>query len=42
MNIESVNWGELSPEIFLKQYWQKKPLLIKQAFTDFEDTISAA
>ena len=41
MNIESVNWGELSPEIFLKQYWQKKPLLIKQAFTDFEDTISA-
>ena len=41
MNIESVNWGELSPEIFLKQYWQKKPLLIKQAFTDFKDTISA-
>lgn len=41
MNIESLNWGDLSPEIFLKEYWQKKPLLIKQAFSNFEDTISA-
>ena len=41
MNLESLNWGDLSPEIFLKEYWQKKPLLIKQAFSNFEDTISA-
>jgi 50S ribosomal protein L16 3-hydroxylase len=41
MNIESLNWGELSPETFLAEYWQKKPLLIKQAFKNFEDTISA-
>lgn len=41
MNIESLNWGDLSPETFLKEYWQKKPLLIKQAFKDFQDTIPA-
>jgi 50S ribosomal protein L16 3-hydroxylase len=41
MNLESLNWGDLSPEIFLKEYWQKKPLLIKQAFSNFKDTISA-
>ncbi len=41
MNIESLNWGELSPELFLKEYWQKKPLLIKQAFNNFQDTIPA-
>ncbi|MDX5299443.1 MAG: cupin domain-containing protein, partial [Gammaproteobacteria bacterium] len=27
--------GGLSVETFLKEYWQKKPLLIRQAFTDF-------
>tara|TARA_R110000737_G_scaffold34134_2_gene52466 strand:+ start:8650 stop:9804 length:1155 start_codon:yes stop_codon:yes gene_type:complete len=41
MNIESINWGDLTPELFLAQYWQKKPLLIKQAFTDFQDSITA-
>ena len=41
MNIESLNWGELSPEIFLAEYWQKKPLLIKQAYKNFQDTIPA-
>jgi 50S ribosomal protein L16 3-hydroxylase len=41
MNIESLHWGELSPETFLAEYWQKKPLLIKQAFKDFKDTIPA-
>jgi len=41
MNIESLNWGDLTPEIFLAQYWQKKPLLIKQAFSNFKDSISA-
>jgi len=30
----------LSQEEFLEQYWQKKPLLIRQAFTDFESPIA--
>jgi len=30
----------LSQQGFLEQYWQKKPLLIRQAFTDFESPIS--
>lgn len=41
MNIDSLNWGDLTPEIFLAQYWQKKPLLIKQAFANFQDSITA-
>ncbi len=41
MNIATLNWGDLTPEEFLSQYWQKKPLLIKQAFKGFEDTITA-
>ena len=31
----------LSQEQFLQQYWQKKPLLIRQAFPEFESPISA-
>lgn len=31
----------LSQQQFLDQYWQKKPLLIRQAFTDFESPLSA-
>ncbi|RKZ82116.1 MAG: cupin domain-containing protein, partial [Gammaproteobacteria bacterium] len=31
----------LSQQQFLDQYWQKKPLLIRQAYTDFESPISA-
>ena len=30
----------LSQQQFLDQYWQKKPLLIRQAFADFESPIS--
>jgi len=30
----------LSQQQFLDQYWQKKPLLIRQAFTDFQSPIS--
>ena len=33
--------GGLSREEFLKQYWQKKPLLISQAFPDYQSPISA-
>ena len=36
-----LDWGDLTPEKFLKEYWQKKPLLIKGAFKNFDDPISA-
>lgn len=32
--------GGLTAAEFLRDYWQKKPLLIRQAFTDFENPIS--
>ncbi len=32
--------GNISKEDFLKEYWQKKPLLIKGAFQDWENIIS--
>jgi len=32
--------GDISVEEFLRDYWQKKPLLIRQAFPDFESPIS--
>jgi len=37
----SINWGELSPEQFLKEYWQKKPVLLKQALPGFTDSLDA-
>lgn len=33
--------GNMSVEHFLKEYWQKKPLLIRQAFPNFQAPISA-
>ncbi|GHE83049.1 cupin domain-containing protein [Thalassotalea profundi] len=39
--IQTINWGELTPEKFLSEYWQKKPLLIKQALPSFQGTIDA-
>jgi 50S ribosomal protein L16 3-hydroxylase len=39
--MQKIHWGELTPELFLKDYWQKKPLLIKGAFKDFTDPIDA-
>jgi 50S ribosomal protein L16 3-hydroxylase len=33
--------NELSEQAFLNQYWQKKPLLIKRGFSDFEDPLDA-
>ncbi len=33
--------GETSVEDFLKHYWQKKPLLIKNAFPDLQSPLSA-
>lgn len=37
MNI--LNLGELTPERFLAEYWQKKPLLIRQAFPGLQPVI---
>jgi 50S ribosomal protein L16 3-hydroxylase len=31
---------EISPEEFLSTYWQKKPLLLKNAFPEFQDPLS--
>jgi len=33
--------GNLSPEEFMSEYWQKKPLLIRQAFPNFKSPITA-
>ena len=33
--------GGMSAEEFLRDYWQKKPLLIRQAFPGFESPLSA-
>ncbi|ALQ08021.1 50S ribosomal protein L16 arginine hydroxylase [Pseudoalteromonas sp. Bsw20308] len=33
--------NNLSEQEFLSHYWQKKPLLIKQGFTDFQDPLDA-
>ena len=28
--------GQISPDVFMRQYWQKKPLLIRQAVPDMK------
>lgn len=33
--------GEISPEQFIKEYWQKKPLVIQQGFKNFTSPLSA-
>ena len=33
-------FGDISIEVFLHDYWQKKPLLIRNAFPDFESPIT--
>jgi 50S ribosomal protein L16 3-hydroxylase len=33
--------GNISPKEFMLEYWQKKPLLIRQAFPDFKSPITA-
>ncbi|MCB5226839.1 cupin domain-containing protein [Alishewanella sp. 16-MA] len=37
----TLHLGQLSLADFMQQYWQKKPLLIKQGFQDFKDPLSA-
>tara|TARA_R110000803_G_scaffold59281_1_gene117806 strand:+ start:19324 stop:20472 length:1149 start_codon:yes stop_codon:yes gene_type:complete len=36
-----LNAEEFNPEEFLTKYWQKKPLVIRQGFKNFQDPISA-
>ncbi len=38
--VQALPLGGISAETFLQDYWQKKPLLIKQAFPEFEAPIS--
>lgn len=33
--------NDLTPEQFLAEYWQKKPLVIRQGFKNFQDLLSA-
>lgn len=33
--LPEITWGKLTPEKFLRKYWQKKPLLLKQAFPHY-------
>ncbi|MDP1559329.1 MAG: cupin domain-containing protein [Nitrosomonas sp.] len=35
-----ISLGELSPEKFLRDYWQKKPLLVRNAISDFQDLLT--
>lgn len=35
-----LHWGELSAERFMAEFWQKKPLLIKGGFVDFQDPLT--
>ncbi|KGJ93550.1 cupin domain-containing protein [Colwellia psychrerythraea] len=37
----TLNLNQLSPQEFLNEYWQKKPVVIRQGFKDFVDPISA-
>ncbi len=32
-------FGKISPSTFLKRHWQRKPLLVRGAFTDFASTL---
>ncbi len=36
-----LNAEEFNTELFLREYWQKKPLVIRQGFKNFQDPISA-
>jgi len=39
--VSSTPLGAITPEQFIKDYWQKKPLVIKQGFKNFISPISA-
>lgn len=37
----TINWGDLTVETFLRDYWQQKPLLIRNAFPNLDPVITA-
>ncbi len=37
----TINWGDLTVETFLSDYWQQKPLLIRNAFPNLDPVITA-
>lgn len=41
MNIPETLLGGISPQQFLADYWQKKPLLVRGAYPDFQSPLSA-
>lgn len=41
MNNSGNPLGDLSPQDFLKNYWQRQPLVVRQAFPGFESPVSA-
>ena len=41
MTEQSSPFGDISVETFLQEYWQKKPLLIRNAFPDMEAPVGA-
>lgn len=41
MSMNSLPLGDMSLESFLSEYWQKKPLLIRNALPDIESPVSA-
>ncbi len=38
--LKTISLGGLSPESFLRDYWQKKPLLVRNALPEFEGLLS--
>lgn len=41
MKVTNNPLGNISQQTFMEEYWQKKPLLVRQAFPNFESPISA-
>ena len=37
----NINWTNLSQQAFIAEYWNKKPVVLKAAVTDFDDPIDA-
>lgn len=42
MTATTLQWGDLDPGKFLRRYWQRKPLLLRQAFPGFKPLLTRA
>ncbi len=40
--LPTLHWGDLDPARFLRRHWQRKPLLLRQAFPGFAPLLSRA